>query len=145
MQKKPDSQTAWSNSSFSRHRPAQHSLPVNNFPYTPTSNVSPKVAVPQTDSPVTVRRYERGQSDLPMSAFVESHKLISGETPTGLHHPMMPKLQSSFSTPDISTMRHNTTGNSLRGAPFERHRRELSNGIEPGPSVGIVLHVPMRF
>lgn len=135
VQKKPDSQqTTWSNSSFARHRPAQHSLPVNNFPYTPTSNVSPKVTVPQTDSPVTVRRYERGQNDLPMSAFVESHKLISGETTAGLHHPMMPKLQSSFSTPDIPTLRHNTTSNSLRGAPFERHRRELSNGMEPGPS-----------
>ncbi|KAF8426581.1 armadillo-type protein [Tirmania nivea] len=135
VQKKPDSQQAtWSNSSFARHRPAQHSLPVNNFPYTPTSNVSPKFSVPQTDSPVTVRRYERGQNDLPMSAFVEGHKLISGETPAGLHHPIMPKLQSSFSTPDIPTMRHNTTGNSLRGAPFERHRRELSNGMEPGPS-----------
>lgn len=67
---------------------------------------------------------------------MESHKLISGESSAGLHHPMMPKLQSSFSTPDIPTMRHNA-GTTLRGATFERHRRELSNGIESSLSVRI--------
>ncbi|KAF8468427.1 armadillo-type protein [Kalaharituber pfeilii] len=130
VQKKgPESQQATWSTSFARHRPAQHSLPVNNYPYTPTSNSSPKVTVPQTDSPVTTRRYERGPNDLPLGAFAESHKLISGEAPSILHQSMMPKLQSSFSTPDIPTLRHNS-GNVMRGTTFERHRRELSSGLE---------------
>ena len=85
--------------------------------------------MPQTDSPVTMRRYDRPPADLPMNAFAESHKLIAGETNHGLHQGVMPKLQPSYSTPDIPSMRHNT-GNMIRGAALDRHRREQSNGMD---------------
>ena len=87
--------------------------------------------MPQTDSPVAIRRYERGSNDLPLGAFAESHKLLSGDSSV---NSMMPKLQTSFSTPDIPTLR-NATASTIRGTPFERHRRELSNGIDSTPAV----------
>jgi hypothetical protein len=117
----------WGHTTFTRtHRPAQHSLPVNNYPYTPTSNSSPKIA-PQTDSPAAVRRFERSATDYPFSGFSEN---ISAKIePTHSRQSSMPKLQPSFSTSDIPTMR--TAGgiqNSFGRGPIDRqrHSRDLS-------------------
>ncbi|KAF8540796.1 armadillo-type protein [Trichophaea hybrida] len=124
-------QDMWGHSSFTRsHRPAQHSLPVNNYPYTPTSNSSPKV-VPQTDSPATVRRFERASTDFSFSTFSENVNTKISQTETGTGHSRqgsMPKLQPSFSTSDLPTMRTIQPNNYGRGpiVDRQRHARDLS-------------------
>ncbi|KAI5852319.1 armadillo-type protein [Tricharina praecox] len=129
-----EQQQLWGHTTFTRsHRPAQHSLPVNNFPYTPTSNSSPKV-VPQTDSP-GIRRFERSSTDFPFSTFSENLSAKITQTESGQSRQgTMPKLQPSFSTSDIPTMRaassssNNMQNNTFGRGPIDRqrHSRELS-------------------
>lgn len=126
-------QNPWGSSTFQRsHRPAQHSLPVNNFPYTPNSNSSPKV-VPGSDSPAAIRRFDRGPTDFPFAAFSENlnGKMTQPETGHG-RHASVPKLQPSYSTSDIPTMRN---PGSMQNANFgrgpidrQRHGRDPSLG-----------------
>jgi len=130
-------QQLWGHATFTRtHRPAQHSLPVNNYPYTPTSSSSPKV-VPQTESP-GIRRIDRSSTDFPFSTFSENLSAKITQTESGSRQGSMPKLQPSFSTSDIPTMRtssnsSNTNNTNIQNNPFgrgpidrPRHSRELS-------------------
>lgn len=123
-------QSMWGNKFTRSHRPAQHSLPVNNFPYTPTSNSSPKV-VPQTDSPTAIHRFERASTDFPFATFSENLNAKISQEPGHSRQASMPKLQSSFSTSDLPTVRN---GNGIQSNNFgrgpivdrQRHNREAS-------------------
>ncbi|KAI5796737.1 armadillo-type protein [Pyronema domesticum] len=128
-------QDMWSQNFTRSHRPAQHSLPVNNYPYTPTSNSSPKV-MPQTDSPAAPRRFERSSTDFSFSSFGESvGNRVSQQSEANGHSRQgsMPKLQSSFSTNDLPTMRNGSniqTSNIYGRGPIDRqrHNRDLTIG-----------------
>lgn len=135
----------WASSNFHRsHRPAQHSLPVNNFPYTPNSNSSPKI-VPQTDSPAAIRRDYRSSADFPFAAFSENLNAKISQTESGhARHSSVPKLQPSYSTSDIPTMRshggmQNTTNYGRGPIDRQRHARDQSlGGIERSMTVSIL-------
>ncbi|KAA8895705.1 armadillo-type protein [Sphaerosporella brunnea] len=131
-------QPMWGHTTFTRtHRPAQHSLPVNNYPYTPTSNSSPKIA-PQTDSPAAIHRFDRASTDFGFSTFTEN--VNTKIEPSHSRQSSMPKLQPSFSTSDIPTMR--TIGgiqsNAFSRGPLDRqrHSRELSINAATGTMFG---------
>lgn len=135
---------------FARHKPAQHSLPsIVHYPYTPpaTATGKPTIAVSQahTESPTAYRRHERGSVDLSYLSYMENNR-------HGMHHDGMPKLQSSFSTSDLPTMRN--IANYGRISMMDRHRRESSTsdlthlthstgGITFGPPIGVSTLAPM--
>lgn len=127
-------------SSF-RHRPAQHSLPANNYPYTPAGKSSPKVTVPQTDSPTSFRRFE----EKPFPQFSENleAKLTQGNDISHVNQNSMPRLQSSFSTSDIPTMR---TSNHMNTQSFGRIQMERPrHSREPSASGEILNSVPSQY
>ncbi|KAI5841910.1 armadillo-type protein [Morchella snyderi] len=121
-------------SSF-RHRPAQHSLPANNYPYTPAGKSSPKVTVPQTDSPTTFRRFE----EKPFPQFSENleAKLTQGNDISHANQNSMPRLQSSFSTSDIPTMR---TSNHMNTQSFNRIQMERPRHSREPSASGEILN-----
>src|SRR5437773_2525969 len=72
--------------SFARHRPAQHSLPMNPFIHEPPqSNGSPGAPVPQSGissnaSPGNIRRYDRNSMELTFSPLGENSKPATAVT-----------------------------------------------------------------
>lgn len=120
-----------------RHRPAQHSLPVNNYPYTPASKASPKVTVPQTDSPTSFRRYE--EKSFPQ--FSENLEAKLAQSSEISHANQNARLQSSFSSSDIPTMRaanHNVNAQNFGRIQMDRSRHSR----EPSASGEMLNSVP---
>ena len=126
---------------FSRHH-HQHSLPSNSYgaPFTPTSNASPKVAVPQTDSATLGRRFERSSTDLSFSTFSDNiDTKVSQTEASHTNQNFMPKLQASYSTSDLPTMRSanpvNVQGYGRIAMERPRHSREPSSSGDMSLSV----------
>ncbi|KAI9823340.1 MAG: hypothetical protein M1832_002564 [Thelocarpon impressellum] len=122
----PESQSnGWP--SFSRHR-AQYSLPLNAITVSQnTSQVtSPKTQLPQRnaakESPGQVPRYDRNSMDLSFGPFGDSSQTETS-TATATTQATPPKLQGSYSTNDIPTMK---SGNGLTGpnAPANTHAQQ---------------------
>ncbi|PUU72262.1 armadillo-type protein [Tuber borchii] len=127
---------------FSRHH-HQHSLPSNSYgaPFTPTSNASPKVTVPQTDSATLGRRFERSSTDLSFSTFSDNiNTKISQTEASHTNQNFMPKLQASYSTSDLPTMRTanpvNVQGYGRIAMDRPRHSREPSTSGDMSLSGG---------
>lgn len=116
---------------------------MNNYPYTPASKASPKVTVPQTDSPTSFRRYE--EKSFPQFSENLEAKLAQTSEISHANQNTMPRLQSSFSSSDIPTMRaanHNVSAQSFGRIQMDRprHSREPSASGEmlnsvPSPGV----------
>ena len=122
--------------SFARHRPAQHSLPMTIFVYeAPQTNGSPNGGLSQSGvssngSPGNMRRYDRHSMDLTFSPLGESIK------PAGLASPSNsqqapPKLQSSYSTNDIPTMKTTNGISTTTHAQQHFHNHNASLGRIP--------------
>ncbi|KAL7271165.1 hypothetical protein RUND412_006099 [Rhizina undulata] len=141
-QKETPQENGWP--ALSRHRPAQHSLPLINYPYTPTSNASPKVTVPQTDSPIAARRYDRSSVDLSFGHLSENlhAKLAQTEVASHGNQTTMPKLQPSFSTSDLPTIRNANNMSNLARANVNVDRTR--NNREPS-SNGDASHLAGTF
>jgi hypothetical protein len=155
-----------------RHRPAQQSLPVNNFFNNPTSpNSGPQsntgvMSQPQSNRSSldfsNLRRFDRNSTDF--SGFQSSwadqgNKTPAATTPHGTPQSGPPKLQSSYSTSDLPTMKNTTPGGNGTTNPQanaqtafhnhnaslgrippngtnNRHSREISAGLGNGNSNG---------
>lgn len=134
----------WGHSGFIRtHKAAQHSLPSNNFTYTPATSSSPNM-VSQIDSQANSHRFERSSADFTYTNFAENMNKMSQPESGHSRQASMPKLQSSFSTSDLPTIR-NATGpqNNYNRGPLvgQRHSRELSIGtVERNIAVSDSLH-----
>jgi hypothetical protein len=121
--------------SFARHRPAQHSLPMNPFIYeSPQTNGSPSASLPQpgvssTGSPNNTRRYDRNSMELTFSPLGETIKPAITSPNSAQQTP--PKLQPSYSTNDIPTMKNSNTINTTTHAQQHFHNHNASLGRIP--------------
>jgi hypothetical protein len=123
--------------SFARHRPAQHSLPMNPFTYeSPQTNGSPSASLPQSGvssngSPGNIRRYDRNSMELTFSPLGENSKPATTVTSPSSTQQTPPKLQSSFSTNDIPTMKSNNGISTATHAQQHFHNHNASLGRIP--------------
>ncbi|KAI9774911.1 MAG: hypothetical protein M1840_000127 [Geoglossum simile] len=123
--------------SFARHRPAQHSLPLNPFIYeSPQTNGSPGASLSQsgvssTGSPSNTRRYDRNSMELTFSPLGETIKPATAVTSPNSAQQTPPKLQSSYSTSDIPTMKNSNTINTTTHAQQHFHNHNASLGRIP--------------
>lgn len=112
----PESQSnGWS--SLPRHRQAQHSLPMNTL----RQDNSDEYGVVQQsgnvmDTPTKAMPSNRHSMEVKYTPFGESKRSSLLSTPPGAA-PAMPKLQSSYSTNDIPTMKSANGLGSSSGAP----------------------------
>ena len=117
-----ETQNLWP--SFARHRPAQHSLPMNTYARTPTATLSPKIILGQVESS-SVQRFDKSVQDNIFGGFVENNRIPPmGHLPMQSETTMPRKLQGSFSTSDLPTMR---TINGAGQLGIDQHRRAPSN------------------
>ncbi|KAH0537041.1 hypothetical protein FGG08_006139 [Glutinoglossum americanum] len=123
--------------SFARHRPAQHSLPMNPFIYeSPQTNGSPSASLPQSGisnngSPGNIRRYDRNSMELTFSPLGENSKPATAVTSPSSAQQTPPKLQSSYSTNDIPTMKGSNGMNAATHAQQHFHNHNASLGRIP--------------
>jgi hypothetical protein len=123
--------------SFARHRPAQHSLPMNPFIYdSPQTNGSPSASLPQSGissngSPGNIRRYDRNSMDLTFSPLGENSKPATTVASPGGAQQTPPKLQPSYSANDIPTMKNNNGMNTTTHAQQHFHNHNASLGRIP--------------
>ncbi len=151
----PESQSnGWP--SFARHRPAQHSLPLNtliNHQDTEAGKLASRHSgTPTFESPRAVRQGNRKSMEVKFGPHVEDKRLSQPlMTPSSIAQAGPPKLQSSYSTNDIPTMKNNNSltnvgithnnhaqqhlhnhnaslGRIPPNAVNNRHSRELSGG-----------------
>lgn len=127
-----DQSSGWP--SFARHRQAQHSLPQN------TMRQAEEAEQPQHEdnifeTPKKNMMNNRRSVEVKFSPFGESKRPSLITSPTGAGSNGMPKLQSSFSTNDIPTMKGlNGNSNSVNShAEHHLHKHNQSLGrIPPG-------------
>ncbi|KAI9872792.1 MAG: hypothetical protein M1830_001186 [Pleopsidium flavum] len=100
--------------SVARHRPFQHSLPLNTFSmqqHTSLNNVSPsserQTDVSTNESPNNIRQLHRHSMEATFSPFGENPLIQSATTSAGAAQtrPALANLQSSYSTNDLPTMK----------------------------------------
>lgn len=118
-------------SSLPRHRQAQHSLPMNTL----RQDLSDEYGTVQSngglmDTPTKAMPSNRHSMEVKYSPFGESKRSSLLSTPPGGTPSAMPKLQSSYSTNDIPTIK---TSNGLGG----------SNGAPDTPTVN--AHAEQHF
>ncbi len=103
----PESQSnGWS--SFARHRPAQQSLPMNSL----RNDMSSSSATVQVETPTKAPHGNRRSMEVKFSPFPDKRSGILDASPNGAGGGM-PKLQASYSTNDIPTMK---SQNGLNGS-----------------------------
>ena len=123
--------------SFARHRPAQHSLPMNPFIYeSPQTNGPPSASLSQsgvssTGSPSNTRRYDRNSMELTFSPLGETTKPATAVTSPNSAQQTPPKLQPSYSTNDIPTMKNSNAINTTTHAQQHFHNHNASLGRIP--------------
>ena len=125
----PESQSnGWP--TFNRHRP-QYSLPMNALSTSQNKSqiTSPKTQLPPSnaskDSPGSMARYERNSIELGFSPFSEANQGPSATTSTAGSAPQVPtpKLQGSYSTSDIPTVKH-VIGSTGPNGPANTHAQQ---------------------
>ncbi|KAI9713362.1 MAG: hypothetical protein M1812_006640 [Candelaria pacifica] len=123
----PESQSnGWP--SFARHRPAQHSLPLNTLTspqeFETAKPASPHSGTPSFESPRTTRQGSRKSMEVKFGPHVEDKRLSQPLiTPSSIIQAVPPKLQSSYSTNDIPTMK-NTNSLASVGMTHNNHAQQ---------------------
>ncbi|KAI9749933.1 MAG: hypothetical protein M1835_001469 [Candelina submexicana] len=124
--------------SFARHRPAQHSLPLN----TPTNQqdieatqtASRQSGTPSFESPRTARQGNRKSMEVKFGPHVEDKRLSQPLiAPSSIAQTVPPKLQSSYSTNDIPTMKN---ANSLTGVGMTHNNHAQQHFHNHNASLG---------
>jgi len=109
-----------------RHRPSQHSLPMNALPGNGLGSGSTLSNGPE--SPISVRPSYRHSLDL---KYYEGHQEASSQVSSPSKQSVQstpPKLQSSYSANDVPTMRSNTNGNAtINTTPNSHAQQHLQN------------------
>ncbi|KAI9759398.1 MAG: hypothetical protein M4579_002387 [Chaenotheca gracillima] len=136
----PESQTNGWPTSFNRHRPAQHSLPMNTLPAQSSITQSngngtqtPRNQQSSSGAPTTPRNVDRNSLELHYNPFAESNKGSNGAgKPVGSAAQVTPpKLQTSYSANDIPTMKSTNSfvttpsANSHAQQHFHNHNASL--------------------
>ncbi|KAI9836195.1 MAG: hypothetical protein M1819_001532 [Sarea resinae] len=120
--------------SFARHRPGQHSLPLNTLNSRHSigdndgSTKAPQPGASVSDSLNGNGRLHRKSLEVKFSPFEDSKTPVQTATPpdrTPPHGP--PKLQSSYSTNDIPTMKSTNGLGSLNGTPKTHAQQHFHN------------------
>jgi len=124
-----------------RHRPAQHSLPMNPFPLASGLNSSPANSTAQqqggqahdASSGAGTRRRDSKLSDLSFTPITESSAASQSITPpTAMQQQhAAPKLSSSYSTSDIPTIKNPNGINNVSQAQQQLHNHNASLGRIP--------------
>lgn len=78
-------------------------------------------------------RFERGSVELSVGQ-------LDGHKPTTSDAVVMPKLQSSFSTPDIPTLRQNNNNPIMRGMHTDASRRVMMTNFDNSVGVSLGVH-----
>ncbi|TAQ85173.1 hypothetical protein B7494_g6502 [Chlorociboria aeruginascens] len=117
----------WSNT-FARHRPSQHSLPMNSLPNQAQANGTASASQSNpSDSPISVRPAYRHSLDL---KFFDGPQETSPQVASPPKHVQAtpPKLQSSYSANDVPTMRTASNGiSSVNTTPNSHAQQHLHN------------------
>ena len=110
----PESQSKWWNTSFTRHRPSQQSLPQNIFDIPQSNghsldspNSSSQVSIDtQIESPINVR-LNRHSMEATLASYTQKNILSNLTNGVSSGRPSLANLQSSYSTNDIPTLKNN--------------------------------------
>ncbi|KAI9837614.1 MAG: hypothetical protein M1837_002948 [Sclerophora amabilis] len=137
----PESQTNGWPSSFNRHRPAQHSLPMNTLSLQQNLSQSngvgpsqPQTSKSSSEAPTNPRAVDRNSVEFQLSPFSETgNSTAAPATPLSTtSQATPPKLQSSYSTNDIPTMKSsnsfvatNTSANTHAQQHLHNHNASL--------------------
>ncbi|PQE29768.1 hypothetical protein CJF32_00000430 [Rutstroemia sp. NJR-2017a WRK4] len=115
--------------SFARHRPNQQSLPMNSLQSPQQGSITTSISqASAAESPISVRPSYRHSLDL---KYYDGPQDIATQvtSPPKHVHATPPKLQSSYSTNDIPTMRTSTNGmtSAANNTPNSHAQQHLHN------------------